>query len=323
MSSELQVSVIFELDNATFEDFPVWSSRLLDLMHWVCLSVPLEAVEFIVVYSAPSGIDSLLQALPEDLAARVSTLDLAGLPANYYQMKNAGAQIAKGEFLVFLDSDLVAVDGSLNDLLKPVVQKKCIASCGYTFFPTESFLERCYAIFWMFPIYKFPETLGVRQLLVSNTVVHREWFIENGSFLQIGGFKVSCALLARAIERDGHSIAHPDVWFRHALWNSSLRFFIWRALVTGRDADKKQAHGTHGERWLRAKGALRNYRMDIGRLYKRHLRYGHQVGLGSLGILPSFLIGTFFYTLVRGAQLFAALRPVNTAFELVPDKYIT
>lgn len=323
MSELCQVSVIFELDNASFEDYPVWSSRLLGLMRWVCLSAPAETVEFIVVHAGSSTIDNFLASLPDELGSRVVILDLAGLPASYYQMKNAGAQIANGQLLVFLDSDLVPVYGSFNDLLAPVVRQECNAACGYTFFPTDSFLERCYALFWMFSIYKFPETLGVHQFLVSNTVVPRQWFIDRGSFLQIGGFKVSCALFARALKESGSAIVHPDVWFRHDVWSTSPRFFIWRAMVMGRDADKKQAYGTQGEKLPRIIRAVRSFKQDVARLVNRHLRYGPKVGLGSLGCIGSFFIGVVFFALVRGAQFFAALRSVSSTVEMVPERYIT
>jgi len=323
MSQLCRVSVIFELDNASFEDFPVWSSRLLGLMRWVSLSVPPEAVEFIVVHVGSSAIDDLLATLPDELASRVVMLDLDGLPSNYYQMKNAGAQIAKGEYLVFLDSDLVPVDGSFNDLLRPVEEGRYVAACGQAFFPTDSFLERCYAVFWMFPIYKFAETMGKQQFLASNAVISRQWIIENGLFLQVGGFKVSCALMSRKLKDRGHSIAHPDVWFRHAVWSTSLRFFIWRAMVMGRDADKKLAYGTPGAMSVRTAGALRSFKQDIARLFNRHLRYGRKVGLGPLGCMGSFFIGVVFFTFVRSAQLSAALRSVSSMVELIPERYIT
>ena len=91
----------------------------------------------------------------------------------------------------------------------------------------------------------------------------------------------------------------------------------------GRDADKKQVQEAGRQNRPRVTGALQYYRMDIKRLCRRHLRYGRKVGMGLPGCLASVLIGTAFFTLVRGAQLFAAFRPVNTAFELVPDRYIT
>ncbi len=322
MSEFCRVSVIFELDNASFEDYPVWSSRLLGLMRWVCLSVPAETVEFIVVHAGSSAIDKFLAMLPDELGSRVVILDLAGLPASYYQMKNAGAQIAAGQLLVFLDSDLVPVCGDFSDLLAPVIENKCMVACGHTFFPTDTFLERCYAVFWMFPIFKFPETIGKYQLFVSSTVVPKQWFIEFGSFPQVGGLRASCTLFSRALQRAGYSIAHPDVWFRHALWDDRVSFFIWRALAMGRNADKKQAHAS-GLGWRsRAAGAARHFRMDIGRLFKRHVRYGRKVGLGPLGCLASFSIGVGFFTLVRSAQLVEAIKPVGTAVERVPEKYL-
>jgi hypothetical protein len=153
--------------------------------------------------------------------------------------------------------------------------------------------------------------------------VPRQWFIENGSFVQIGGFKVSCSLFARKLKEEGFSIAHPDVWFRHAIWSASVRFFIWRAMVMGRDADKKLAYGTQGARSARITGALQSFKHDIARLVSRHLRYGRKVGFGLLGCLGSLFIGVLFYSLVRTAQFSAALRPVSRAVELVPERYVT
>ena len=256
MSEFCRVSVIFELDNASFEDYPVWSSRLLGLMRWVCLSVPAETVEFIVVHAGSSAIDKFLAMLPDELGSRVVILDLAGLPASYYQMKNAGAQIAAGQLLVFLDSDLVPVCGDFSDLLAPVIENKCMVACGHTFFPTDTFLERCYAVFWMFPIFKFPETIGKYQLFVSSTVVPKQWFIEFGSFPQVGGLRASCTLFSRALQRAGYSIAHPDVWFRHALWDDRVSFLSgvplpWGAMPIKSRRMPADWGGVHGQQALR------------------------------------------------------------------------
>jgi glycosyltransferase involved in cell wall biosynthesis len=238
-------------------------------------------------------------------------------------VKLSGAQQATGEIIVFLDCDLTPVHGSFYDLVSPLFEEKQVASAGHTYFPLINFISKAYSLFWYFPLYRDPQTLGKHQAHASNLALKREWFTKTGFEVQHGGFKVCCFLLAQRLKNENRIISHPDVWFKHELWNNTLSFFIWRATVAGRDHDKKFAIKHTTNRPTRLKAAVKSLLSDIKRVYSRHIKYHRLVQLSFFPAILSFFISICFFSILRITQAISALSPLKKKLEFAPDNFTT
>lgn len=317
------VSVVIELDNATLVDFSVWSKKLSDMLQWVHAGQSVNIVEIIIVHNQQQkqALEMFTATVDKQYHHAVRLLGMDAEHASYYKMKNAGAHLSSGEILVFLDSDLSPAIGSFHDLVKPLYDETAVAVSAYASFPSDAFISRAYSMFWMFPIFNQPETMGKYQLVANSCAFRRDWFLQKPFATDLGGLRTACSLLSARLKREGHTLHHPDVWFYHELWNDSWRFLIWRALVMGRDADKKQSHKTSSSSFSRVCHAFKSLAHDISRLMKRHVKYHHAIGLPSWQVPGSLLVGAVFWLLVRSSQVIAALSRLNARAEKIPSEF--
>ncbi|NQZ54191.1 MAG: glycosyltransferase [Piscirickettsiaceae bacterium] len=321
----LSVTVAIELDNAAFDGGATWMENANTLLKWISHSNDVNVVEVLIVHNQNylKPVSRYMEQLPVEWGDRVRSLSLEKEQAHYYIMKNSAANQAKGEIIVFLDCDLTPIHGSFKDLVEPLYSGDQVASNGYTCFPANNFISKMYALFWYFSIYHKLETLDKYQLHVSNFAVRKDWFLPLGFDVQRGGFKVCCYLLAQRLKQEGYDISRSDVWFQHELWNHSIKFFIWRAIVAGRDRDKKFSIRYSKKKYDRVKAAVKFFLLDIKRIYRRHINYRHVVGLNRFQAILSFCVGILFFSLLRTSQVKAALSAFNNNIEVVPCKFIT
>lgn len=322
-SKTLSISVVIELDNATLVDFSVWSKKLSDMLHWLYAGELTNIVDIIIVHNQKQkeSVEQFISAMDVECRQVLTLLGMEAEHASYYKMKIAGAAIAQGEILVFLDSDLTPAIGSFFDLVKPLYNETAVAVSGYASFPSNSFISRAYAMFWMFPIFNQPETMGKYQLVANSCAFKRDWFLKNLFPTEQGGLRAACSLISSKLKQEGHALYHPNVWFYHELWNDNWRFFIWRALVMGRDADKKQGCKVSLSRISRAKHALKSIITDTTRLLSRHAKYYKTIGLPAWQMPASLFLGSVFWLLVRVSQTISALKSFDAKQEKIPAEF--
>jgi hypothetical protein len=91
-------------------------------------------------------------------------------------------------------------------------------SAGLTGFFPENFLSRTFALVWAFPLPSDrPEKLEKRGLNANNVAFRREWFLQN-PYPYSDGFKVSCAVHARQLQKDGVKVARSHAIGYHRFW---------------------------------------------------------------------------------------------------------
>ena len=319
------VSVAIELDNAAFHAESAWMESLNLMLEWVSQSTEINVTEVFITHcdEYSSSVDGYIGQIPNPWKGRVKSLSFKKEDTHYYVMKNEAAKRASGEIIVFLDCDLRPTGGAFGSLVEPLFKKSQVASCGHTYFPLKDFMSKSYSLFWFFPLHARAETLGKNQLHASNVAFDKKWFLKTGFEMQYGGFKVSCFLISQRLKDEGYVISHPDVWFEHELWNHSLRFFIWRAAVAGRDHDKKFAIRHSMKRWPRLKAAGRSLAYDIKRVYVKHIKYYRDVKLTPTTATLSFLFSCCFFFLLRLNQAKSGLTPLRKNMEVVPRNFIT
>lgn len=154
----------------------------------------------------------------------------------YFGVKNIGANLARGELLVFLDSDLIPEDGWLEAMLSPVRDPEVKVVAGYAYVTPEDFLSRVFALIWFFPLRTDVVEIRPTKYFFANSVLFRRDTYMQFPFEPIPGTsRGACVLLARRLERAGVKMllntaaraGHPPP--------VGMRAFLRRGIAQGRD----------------------------------------------------------------------------------------
>jgi hypothetical protein len=310
------VSVIVEWENAKLSDLDRARRMLARLgaqMTEAARKRDLTA-ELLVLYDS----DEIDPAVPcAAIAAGLGeavwpgTIELVAAPGKrYYEQKNAGAQLAKGEILVFLDSDVVPDEGWLEGLLAALDDPDVDFVGGEAYHATETLHDRLFAAFWGFPTRHPSRGVYRRQSFYANNLaVRRETFLAN-SFPDAAAYRGQCAALAKAIRAKGiavyrqgaSAVSHPPP--------SGARTFVVRALCQGHDTVYWKGRRRFGAllhtnpavsivRWLRALAQV---------LFKVATR-SRAVGLGPLAATAAVAMGFAYYSCKLGGEVIAFFAP--------------
>lgn len=317
-------SVVIELDNATFAQNEIWGGRVLRLLDWINAEAKVNVVDIVIVYNQAMDAEvNVILSQFLDTNGVLKLLPVSNDNAHYYAMKNAGAEVVSGDIVVFLDSDLEPYSGSLYHLVYPLYSGNQVVSCGAVGFPFSSFISKVLALSWVFPILGVRESIPENQLLVNNCAFNRAWFLNHKFRTDLGGFKVACHVLSTELRSEGFKIQHPEVWFVHDVWNSTIPFVFWRAKVMGRDSDKKYSYLTSSSHRARCLNSIKHLWLDFKRVAFRHIHYAHHVGIPMWQTPCSFIVGLFFWVTVRLSQLLSSLFKVGHLRDDVPGNFIT
>jgi hypothetical protein len=310
------VSVIIEWENAKLSDLDRAEGMLARLgaqMAEAAGKRNLKA-ELLILYDS----DEIDPAVPRaavasriDVAAWPGTIEFIPAPGKrYYEQKNAGAKLAKGEILVFLDSDVVPDEGWLEGLLAALDDPDVDFVGGEAYHATETLHDRLFAAFWGFPA-KHPSRGVYRRqsFYANNLAVRRKTFLAN-PFPDAAAYRGQCAQLAKsicgkgiAIYRQGASaVSHPPP--------RGARTFVVRAVCQGHDTVYWKGRRSFGAllhtnpvasilRWLRA----------LWQVLLKVATRARAVGLGPLGALAAVGMGFAYYSCKLGGELIAFFAP--------------
>lgn len=277
--------------------------------------------EVIVVHSGQAAETPLLQQrlaeLVPQLGAVANMVFCASTGSRYYQIKNAGIGLATGDVVVFCDSDTVMETGWLPALLKPLQDPKTIAVNGYTYLSCDDFASRTFALLWFFPLRDGDQRFASRRAMNANNCAFRRDWLASHPYPASNGFKVSCTLLTSQLKKSGHDFVRVDARASHYP-PRGWRFFFWRALVTGRDADRKYVALESPSRTARVVKATRRWFSMSRRVSGRIIAHATQLGMPVWQIPFALAVGLVFCTLVFFGQAAMALGLVRDEPEFVP-----
>jgi hypothetical protein len=249
---------------------------------------------------------------------KVARLEVLSVPqGRYYELKNAGIARADGQVVVLLDSDTLPEPGWLDTLLAPFDRPEVVVVSGQTYLEHNDFVSRMMALIWLFPLRAHDEQAVRRRALNANNCALRVREVGREPFPIDNGFKVACTKFMRRLEARGIELVRVPALAAHAPLRG-WRFLLWRALVTGRDADRKFADlksPARGRRLLAAAG----FALRMGsRAVRRVLAQYRHVAMPWYQVPLAASLGAAFYLLAGCSQTLRALGLTPERPESIP-----
>jgi hypothetical protein len=262
--------------------------------------------QVILVHPGPeSESEELLVAARREvpLLDTVARLQAVSLPeGRYYELKNAGIARADGEVIVLLDSDAVPEAGWLQALLAPLAQPDVLIVNGHTYLGFSDLISRTLALIWVFPLREHDERFSQRRSLNANNCAFRAAAFGPSPFPIDNGFKVGCTKFVRRLDEQGIRMHRVAAYAQHAPL-TGWRFLLWRALVTGRDADRKITDLKSPSRLRRFTSALTGWLRMEGRVVRRVLGHYRHVAMPVWEVPVALALGLAFFGFVLVGQI--------------------
>jgi hypothetical protein len=321
-SPQASFAVVVEMENAATvrwsdvgRTLRVLAQQLLEL------SPSGERAEVILAFpgsqqDAPHLIAAAMREVPELAAA--ADVAAVGVPGGrYYELKNAGIAAAEAELIVLLDSDAVPEPGWLAALLAPFADTKTAIVNGHTYLGHYDLISRLLAMVWVFPLREHDTRAAQRRSLNANNCALRTSMFGRKPFPIDNGFKVGCTKFMKQLDERGIELVRVPAYAEHAPLRG-WRFLVWRALVTGRDADRKYADLRSPSRGRRFFAALRGWLKQEGRAVRRIVTHYRHVQLPWWQLPLALALGSAFFAIALVGQLWRAAGLARERPEYIP-----
>lgn len=224
-------SFMEQADNSTivegkvFEDQPVQS--------------PLE----ILVFGDPNEVDlDIAKALLRERLTLISNqvfISIIKAPGrHYYDIKNYGANLARGYYLLFVDSDVIPDENWFQNYIDVLEKNPSINVLGGNAYidPIDVY-HKTFALTWFFDLRQDDNSIyQIQEFKANNFIVKRSTLLEYpfpiNTHLYRGQCAMLCSVLAnnhiRVYRTNGSQVSHPAP--------NGLKHFFERALCQGHDS---------------------------------------------------------------------------------------
>lgn len=269
--------------------------------------------ELVLVYDReaidPSSIECLITSeIGRDSGLVVRMAPTEGL--DYYGQKNHGASMARGDLIVFLDSDVIPEEGWLQALIESASDHPGAVVSGRTYLDPVSFLGRAFGLFWFFPLRS--ESTGIvptKGFFANSVALPRALFVTEG-FTPAATVRGQCTLLAERYRASGVSILRvEDALASHPAPNGFVHL-IRRALCQGHDARTLEALRQGQPPWW--KSILRTmvrFLRNCARAGKRIIIHRRAVGMPLWEVPFSLVLAGGYYLVFMVGELISLVAP--------------
>lgn len=238
------ISIVIEWENVILAD-AARSVRMIERLRKQISGLS-RKVEVIVLFN-PEQIDrsflqnELFRRFDSDSANNSFSLRVQeACGKHYYELKNEGARLARGDIVVFLDCDVIPDDGWLENIVKPLYDSEEIKMVGgNAYVDYRSVYSKAFALAWIYKLrVKENHSLVKNRLFHANNVAFRKELITAHPFPEMpeGVIRKSCVMLSKELELQGFTIwINTAAQVSHPAPNG-IHHFLIKALVEGRDS---------------------------------------------------------------------------------------
>lgn len=250
-------------------------------------------------------VDDALAHASSALSERVVEVPGGG----YYELKNAGAREARGDVVVFLDSDVIPEPGWLSALVEPLSDPEVDVVAGNSYIEPSGLYGKTFALAWFFPLRSEKAFSRPTFTFWANNVAFRRAVAERFPFPAIEGApRCACWRLAHDLAEHGvrvvlttsAQVSHPPP---NGLWR-----FLTRAIAHGRDR-VLEARVYGSRRTASPVGTAERLWRDLRRSTGSLTRDAEHVGLAKRAIPVAFGISTSYYLLASMGELATMVSP--------------
>jgi glycosyltransferase involved in cell wall biosynthesis len=225
-------SIILETENLINADLDGLSQSLASL---IGQTTPLSQAEEVLIIDSGDVPAELIA----DLQARHPWLKVHRTeePMEYYEAKMLGAQLSRGEVVVYCDSDCIYEPNWLQNLLTPFTNHQINLVAGETTTSGLGPYGTAMALGYIFPQYSAQEGLQpARQYFLNNVAFRRQFLLKHPIPTQLPLYRGNCHIHAlQLLKADQQLWRQPQARSLHAPPNG-LSHFFWRFLLIGHDA---------------------------------------------------------------------------------------
>ena len=229
--------------------------------------------------------------------------------AEYYDLKNLGAERASGELFLFLDSDVVPQDGWLESLWNTFREEEFAVVAGVSFIDPVNLYASATALNWVFGLSPdWLETRPAKHFWANNVCFRREVFKTHPFPAMNGSSRGACQALANTLVTRGiplhvngsARVTHPAP--------AGLGGFFERAMAQGRD--RVLWHRGAGSWWMQSLPAsFLRYLKNLARVVGRSTTHYRDVGLRLWQVPAVMVISGGYYTVFLVGEVLTHLAP--------------
>jgi hypothetical protein len=312
------LSVIVELDNVLHGEVArarVMLARLFqqireigDLRRRVEILAPYDELEV-----SPDVLQSIVGSLAVDTGDGLSIQLVPAPDLRYYQLKNAAGRRARGEIMLFVDSDVIPEEAWLRRLLDPFRDPHIEVVAGNSYVDRDTFYAKTFALGWYFPARLPDGPLIEAPTTFVNTIAMRRHIFEKYPFPEDRTLYMDQGLIwAQTVNRHGvRTYLNPSARVAHPPPR-----FLRSAFINGYDLAQRTRHPGEGKlQSLRRSywGVRENVREASDRI-----RQGYrEVGLSRAAVPVAIALAGSYWTVWGLAELLTRWSP-----RLIPHKHL-
>ncbi|SHO62967.1 glycosyltransferase family 2 protein [Algoriphagus zhangzhouensis] len=237
----MDISIVLEWENAVLAELQRTKELLIQIFNQT--NKRSETIEMLILHNEKQVSKKFIEDFIDEVVAEndlkvsipYSVIDVED--AHYFELKNQGVKLAKGEKIIFLDSDIIPGADWLEIMLETHNQYPDSVVSGYSYIDYSDLVGKAFALSWFFPLPPVASKLDEVGLIFSNNyIANRQLMLENPyPEMNEGITRGADTLLWERMKAKGIKLyKHSGATASHPCPNGASHFFT-RALAEGRD----------------------------------------------------------------------------------------
>jgi hypothetical protein len=266
--------------------------------------------EVLLVYSTveftPAQISQTIAHGFVDAGTFVKVRAVAFDDGAYWEKKNAGADVATGDILVFFDSDTAPEPGWLAALIAPFQSPDVHAVAGETYPELRGYYSRAMALFWLFPLRSQRRELAPTDAAYGNNSAFRRSTFLAYRYRSLDQFRTGAGDLLRRMRADGIiTYGQPTAKCGHPPPNG-LAHFVRRAACEGHDNVVALRRTAGRAPWRQCYWTLRKRTVGDLRAIRQNYR---RVGLSRFGAAGAAVLAVAYGACILMGEVLTRVDP--------------